>query len=137
MRRTSGFTLLELMVVVALIAILVVVAAANMQNGRKNANEASTIAFFKQAVISNEQYRTRFGRFPASFDDLVQFGFFADGQNPSGYSLTYFPSVESWAFQGNPQVPGETGDRYFYVDQMGVIRSNLSGPANSASKPID
>ena len=71
MRRTAGFTLVELMIVVAIIAILVVVAAANMQNGRKGANEASTIAFFKQAVICNQQYRTRFGRFPASFDALA------------------------------------------------------------------
>ena len=137
MRRTAGFTLVELIIVVAIIAILVVVAAVNMQNGRKGANEVSTIAFFKQAVISNEQYRTRFGRFPASFDDLVQFGFFADGQNPSGYSLTYFPGAESWAFQGNPELLGETGDRYFFVDQMGVIRSALSGSANSASTPIE
>ena len=137
MRRTAGFTLIELMIVVAIIAVLVVVAFANMRNGRKSANEASTIAFFKQAVISNEQYRTRFGRFPPTFNDLVQSKYFADGQNPSGYSLTFFPAVESWAFQGNPQQAGETEDRYFYVDQVGVIRFDRNGPADSTSIPLD
>lgn len=71
MRRNTGFTLIELITVVAIIAVLVVVAFANMRNGRKSANEANTIAFFKLAVISNEQYRTRYGRFPPSFTSLV------------------------------------------------------------------
>lgn len=137
MRQTAGFTLVELMVVVTILAILISFAFSNMQSGRKGANEASTIAFFKQAVISNQQYRTRFGRFPATFNDLVQFGFFADGQNPSGYSLTYFSAVESWSFQGSPQIAGQTGDRYFYVDQVGVIRADPSAPANSTSTPIE
>ena len=137
MRRATGFTLVELIIVVAVIAILVVVAAANMQNGRKAANEASAIAFFKQSVIANSQYRVRFGRFPPSFDALVVSGFFASGQNPSGYQLTYIPGVDDWAFQGSPQLVGETGDRYFYVDQMGVIRADLDAVANSTSTPIE
>lgn len=137
MRRTTGFTLIELSVVVAIIAILVVIAFANVRSGRGSANEASTIGFFKKAVISHEQYRTRFGRYPSAFAELVNSGFFADAQNPSGYSLTYSPAVDSWSFQGSPKELGETGDRYFYVNQTGVIRSALDGPANAKSAPLE
>ena len=125
------------MVVVAVIAIVVVVTIPSMLHGRISANETSTISFFKQAVIANEQYRTRFGSFALTFDDLVNSGHFADAQNPSGYSLSYLPAVETWAILGSPQEPGETGDRHFYVDQTGVIRSAVDGPASSTSAPID
>ncbi len=124
------------MVVVVVIAIIVVIARSNMQSGRKSANEASTIAYFKQAVVSNEQYRVRHGRFASSFNALVNSGYFADGQNPSGYTLVYYPGTDSWAFEGDPEISGETGDRYFYVDEMGVIRASLSGTADSTSTPL-
>ncbi len=137
MRRNTGFTLIELLTVVTIIAVLIVVAFANMRNGRKTANEANTIAYFKLAVISNEQYRIRYGRFPPTFDSLVQSEFFTDGQNPAGYSLIFFPAFETWAFQGDPQEVGETGDRYFYVDQTGVIRFALDDSVNSTSTPVD
>ena len=137
MRRTEGFTLLELIGVVVVIAILVVIAFANAQTGRNSANETSTIAYLKKTVISHEQYRTRFGRFPPTFEDLVISGFFPDDQNPSGYGLDYFPGRDTWAFQGNPKEPSVTGDRYFYVDQVGIIRSALDGPASSKSTPIE
>ena len=74
MCRTTGFTLVELIVVVAIIAILVVVSFGNMQSGHKGGYEAATIAFFKKATISNQQYRTRFGTYPPTFDDLVSSG---------------------------------------------------------------
>ncbi len=137
MHRDTGFTLVELIGVVAVIAILVVIAFANVQSGRSSANEASTIGFFKKAVISHEQYRTRFGRYPSAFAELVNSGFFADAQNPSGYKLTYSPAVDSWSFQGSPKEPGETGDRHFYVNQTGVIRSAPDGPANAKSTPLE
>ncbi len=137
MRRNTGFTLIELLTVVTIIAILLVVAFANMRNGRKSANEANTIAFFRLAVICNEQYRVRFGRFPPTFTSLVQSEFFGDGQSPAGYSVIFFPDVETWALQGTPQEIGETGDRYFYVDQSGVIRFALDDSVNSTSTPVD
>ena len=125
------------MVVVVVIAIIVVIARSNMQSGRKSANEASTIAYFKQAVVSNEQYRVRHGRFASSFGALVSSDYFASGQNPSGYTVVYYPGVDSWAYEGDPEISGETGDRHFYVDEMGVIRASLSGTADSTSTPID
>ena len=137
MRRITGFTLIELLIVVTVIAVLIVFATGGMRASRKSTNEASTIAFFKSSVVSNEQYRTRYGSFAPTFDDLVASGFFADGQNPSGYALTYAPALNSWAFRGQPKELGETGDRYFYVDQSGIIRASQSGPANSTSTPID
>ncbi len=137
MYRATGFTLLELMIVVALIAILLVIGFSSSRNSRKSANETSCIAFFKQAVIANEQYAVRYDIYPPSFNDMVTTGYFASGQNPSGYQLTYIPGVNDWSFQGSPQLVGETGDRYFYVDQMGVIRFDLAAAANSTSTPIE
>jgi hypothetical protein len=37
---------------------------------------------------------------------------------------------------GNPATPGQTGSRYFFVDQSGVIRADPAAAATVASNPI-
>ena len=57
MKREQGFTLIELMIVVAIIA---AIAIPSLMNARKAGNEASAISSLRTLCTVNNQYRTRF-----------------------------------------------------------------------------
>ena len=135
--RRDGFTLIELMIVVAVIAVIAAMAIPSLQAARRSANEANTIGFLRMAVTVNEQYRTRFGRYPTADTDLFNSGFVDPGQNPAGYTLTFNTTPFTWALNADPDTMGQTGDRGFFVDQTGVIRNELGAVASSMSAPVD
>jgi hypothetical protein len=45
--------------------------------------------------------------------------------------------VESFQVHADPIARGKTGQRSFYADQTGVIRSNSEAPATSDSPPLE
>jgi hypothetical protein len=56
----------------------------------------------------------------------------------SGYQFTYSSPTpyQQYSITASPITPGVTGQRYFFTDQSGVIRVNLSQIAASSDKPI-
>lgn len=136
----SGLTLIELMVVVALLAILIAMALPNLQNSRKAAHESRVIAFCNMIVTASAQYRLRYGEFPRDEIDLMDSGMVPDYGGTawfSAYAFQYVGSPDGWHLSATPAVPGYTGDRSFYVDQSGVIRYSDTAPATSVSTPVD
>ncbi len=68
---TAGFTLVELMVVIAIIAILATIVGANVLGALEDANRGKAqaqITTFKTAVVS---YKLAFKKFPDNLDQLV------------------------------------------------------------------
>ena len=70
MKRTGGFTLIELMIVVAIIAIVAAIAIPSLLNSRKASNEASAVGSLRALVTVTHQYNLRFRSFPSSLTDL-------------------------------------------------------------------
>src|SRR5688572_24854188 len=96
---TRGFTLVELMLVVAVIAIIMAMAIPSLLNARIAANESSAIATMKTLVTSNEQYRTRFQSYASSLNDLWTEGYIDSSvANPfkAGYTFSYVGGVNSY-----------------------------------------
>ncbi len=140
MKRNKGFTLIELMIVVAIIAIIAAIAIPSLLNARKAGNEASAISSLRTLTTVNEQYRTRFQAYSGSLNNLQTEGYIDSvlgGGSKSGYSFNYTGGTNTWSCTADPETPGTTGDRYFFVDQTGVIRFSSSGTATSGSTPID
>ncbi|HUK52617.1 MAG TPA: pili assembly chaperone, partial [Candidatus Binatia bacterium] len=60
----------------------------------------------------------------------------------SGYAFVYTASaavsnvVPAYEVRANPLTPNQTGTRYFFTDQSGVIRFNISGQASVTDSPI-
>ncbi len=141
-RRASGFTLIELMIVVAIIAIIAAVAIPSILNARKSAVETRVIAYLRTIISVNEQYKTRFGMYAPEEDDLIAAGyipFIPDGvSNLEQYLFEDYVGTDyEWSVHMDPDDPGVGGDRYFYADHTGVIRVSLTGIASSASDPLD
>ena len=143
MKREQGFTLIELMIVVAIIAIIAAIAIPSLLNARKAGNEASAISSLRTLTTVNEQYRTRFQAYPDVLGSLQAEGYIdtvlAAGAK-SGYTFTYAPGANvtaEWTCTANPTSFQVTGDRYFFVDQSGVIRFDAAVAATVGSAPID
>ncbi len=136
----DGFTLIELMIVVAIIAIIAAIAIPSLQSSRKSATETVVIGTLRAIVTANEQYRTRFGVYANPLDELV-ITYLPALEPPNrtldAYDENYQSNGQTWTMPVWPKNPGVSGDRSFYVDTSGVIRFELSGMATSASPPLN
>ncbi|MEM7234508.1 MAG: prepilin-type N-terminal cleavage/methylation domain-containing protein [Planctomycetota bacterium] len=133
--RNRGFTLIELMIVVAIIAIITAVAIPSILNARKSGNEARAISTLRSIVTVQEQYRTRFGNYANPFQELEAAGYI-DIEFDAYDIVAYAALQNAWAMSIRPRT-AQDADRYFFTDNSGVIRFSSTGPATVASEPID
>ena len=137
-----GFTLVEIMIVVAIISLLAAIAIPNLLRARHNANEAAAIAASRTISTACESYRSAqtpttypanlaalSGATPAYIDAGLA-GAIASASARQGYYYTYaLVNANQFTCTATPAVSGTTGSRIFFVDESGVIRlTNVSGP---------
>jgi prepilin-type N-terminal cleavage/methylation domain-containing protein len=135
-----GFTLIELMIVVAIIAIVAAIAIPSLANARMSANEASAISSLRTLTTVGEQYRTRFGTYASGMAPLLGAGYIDDNLasgTKSGYDFFYAGGAATWVCLANPRFPGTSGTRYFWVNERGVIRFSDTPVAGSSDPPLD
>ena len=106
--RPSGFTLIELIVVIALVAVLAAVIAPNLLGKATEANRKSATIQLEKIANAVELYRLETGRYPEELSDLVR--------RPSGVERWNGPYVRKLSQLQDPwgndlvmQRPGENG----------------------------
>jgi prepilin-type N-terminal cleavage/methylation domain-containing protein len=152
--KKKGFSLIELLVVVAIIMVIVAMAIPNLLRTRMTANETSAVNSMSTLNSACVTYLTIYGGYPAALSNLgsasAASATSADlidsvlaGGTRNGYNFTYAAGpkdangrVNSYAIKADPSTPGTTGQRSFFTDQSGTIRSNNAGPADVSSTPI-
>ncbi len=155
-KRRNGFTLMELLIVIAIILILMLMAIPTIGSLKKQANETSALASIRAINQAQLQYESTFpsngyastlaslGGDPKAGSPTPAAGQFLQGDISSGVKSGYIFSIGNitkvnlsgtdrvTGYQVNaiPQTVGQTGNRGFCSDQFGTIKADPAGGTN-------
>jgi len=154
--KQKGFSLIELLIVVAIILIIAAIAIPNLLRSRMAANEASAVGSLRTLNTAMVTFSVQCAGFPVGnvltflgppagggcvtadlIDSVLALG------TKTGY---IFVAVgvdtdadgrgDIYTITATPSNVGTTGQRRFFTNESGVIRANIAGAADVLSTPI-
>ena len=157
-RHEEGFSLIELLIVVAIILIIAAIAIPNLIRSRIAANQASAIESLRVLGTSEVTYAAIYGYGYSS--TLAQLGAPPTGAVPStsaagliddllvsgtksGYTFSYTPTLldvtgryNGYTILANPNQVGTSGIDFYYTDETHIIRMNATAQAGSTDSYV-
>ena len=137
-----GFTLVEIMIVVAIVALLAAIAIPNLLRARVNANEGAAQTTLKTLATAAESYAVaNSGIYPADVEAMhsdtppyINEDYINDNSgNRQGYHFAEDASVSAggtgYLYQATPMRPGTTGSRSFSICTGAVLRDAVGEDA--------
>jgi len=165
-RRQRAFTLIELLIVIAIILIIMGIAIPNLMRSKMTANQAAAVGAMKTINTAAITYSATYGNgYPpnlASLGPPAGGGSAATCDNSNlidsvlatgrrnGYVFTYAganplpspapncssPGFNAYTVNADPEVRGKTGELSYFTDQAGTIHFNTTQPATGNDQPL-
>jgi len=144
--KNTGFTLVEIMVVIGIIALLVAMVLPNYMRAKHNVNEMLAVKTLNSLASALEMYRIDNDDYPEAINDDVVAGsvniflpympnrFILEarrttGKSYRGYHFDYAKTgVSQYTYTATTVEAGSTGTDDFTVDQTGEIKRIPGGP---------
>lgn len=148
-RREFGFSLIELLIVIAIILIILAVAMPKLSKSRMYAQEMAAVQAIRTIHTAQVQYYSTYGKYaetlaalgpptsgaagPAA-SDLIQEDLAAGEKQ--GYKFTLTATPGGYTINANPIAFGTSGSRTFFSDQSMTIRNNFGQEAATVTSPM-
>ena len=149
-RSRRGFSLIELLIVIAIILLIITIAVPKFNSVQKHAREVAALQAIKTIHTAQVQFYSEYGRYATS---LTELGPPASGHasassadligndlaagEKQGYRFTVSGNAGGYIINANPVVYGTSGDKSFFSDQTMTIHENDGPePATAQSKEM-
>jgi len=150
LNQRRGFSLIELLIVIAIILIIITIAMPKLTHARMFAQETAAIQAVKTIHTGQVQYYSQYGKYAASLTELgppasgapsaasadIIGNDLANGEK-QGYKFTLAATPGGYTVTAVPTAFGTSGSRTFFSDQTMVIHENDGPePATAQSKEM-
>jgi type IV pilus assembly protein PilA len=138
-KNERGFSMIELLIVVAVVTLIAAVAIPNLKKARQSACSASAIQSLRTLTTAEQMYRQKYQIY-GTLSDLAPEGTLDTVLGTGTKSLYQFTvnvagDPTHYTMNATP-IENVTVLSHYYTDDSGVIRFNAGAPADGTSPPI-
>jgi len=148
-QRNAGFSLIELLIVIAIILIILAVALPKLTNARKFAQEMAATKAINTIHTAETQYYSQYGQYATALTQLGPPASGTEGANGAdlidrdlaggekgGFKFILQQTQTGYVLQVNPVAFGTGGSHTYYSDQSQRIHVHSGPEPASANDPL-